>query len=431
MILIESNCSRTFNLGDEAILSCNLSLLKKYDRYEITVISPLPKVTSILHGVRCIHNFYALINERNKYTRNLKALWLAFRLLLNAWRIRKGKKPILLNPAELKFLHAFHKCDAFLIVGGGIIRSSACFFSSNASGLFPKCIEILIAKMFRKPVFVGAQTIGPFEKTNPCSIWGKLLTRFALNKVDVLTVREQYSKMLLQKIGVRKNVKITIDEAFISEATDQKKAREVLLHVENFDIKKLREEGKIIVGVSLRAWTMTKERKILRKKLLEALKILSKDGRYHFVFIPTQASIHLPRIVNSAKKVITSKVKEEHCTFIRHPYSWHEIKAFFGLMDVVIAVSFHSAVFSLSMNVPTLGLYEGEYYRMKIGGIFNLIGMDNLALNASNEHVSEIVSKFRDLVARKDEIRKLLSKVNNVLRKECCYACRKLIKTLK
>jgi len=32
-------------------------------------------------------------------------------------------------------------------------------------------------------------------------------------------------------------VKITIDEAFISEATDQKKAREVLLHVENFDIK--------------------------------------------------------------------------------------------------------------------------------------------------------------------------------------------------
>ena len=100
-------------------------------------------------------------------------------------------------------------------------------------------------------------------------------------------------------------------------------------------------------------------------------------------------------------------------------------------MDVVIAVSFHSAVFSLSMNVPTLGLYEGEYYRMKIGGIFNLIGMDNLALNASKEHVSEIVSKFKDLVARKDEIRKLLTKINNVLQKECCYACRKLIKTLK
>ena len=51
---------------------------EKYDRYEITVISPLPKVTSILHGVRCVHNFYALINERNKYTRNLKALWLGF-----------------------------------------------------------------------------------------------------------------------------------------------------------------------------------------------------------------------------------------------------------------------------------------------------------------------------------------------------------------
>ena len=51
MILIESNSSQTFNLGDEAILSSNLNLLKKYNKYRITVISPLPKVTSTLHKV--------------------------------------------------------------------------------------------------------------------------------------------------------------------------------------------------------------------------------------------------------------------------------------------------------------------------------------------------------------------------------------------
>lgn len=56
---------------------------------------------------------------------------------------------------------------------------------------------------------------------------------------------------------------------------------------------------------------------------------------------------------------------------MRQPYTWRELKAFFGLMDVVIAVSFHSAVFSLSMKAPTLGLYEGEYYHMKMQGIFD------------------------------------------------------------
>lgn len=430
MILIESNCSRTFNLGDEAILSYNLRLLEEAKVNEIIVISSLPKVTSIFHKVKCVPNFYVLTDGNNRYTRNLRALWLAFKLLLNAWRAKRNKNPIMLNSMELELLHAFYRCKAFLIVGGGIMRSSAYFFSSSASGLFPKCIEIIIAKILGKPVFVGAQTIGPFERKNLYSLFGRTLLRLALNRVDILTVREHYSEGLLQKMGIKNNIKVVVDEAFNTEAISSEKAKE-LLSAEGLDIKKLKEKGKIIVGVSLRAWTMAGERKILRNKLLKVLELLSRKGNYHFVFIPTHASYRLPRIIKVAKKVVTNRVKEESCTFISNPYTWREIKALFGLMDIVVAVSFHSAVFALSMNVPTLGLYEGEYYRMKMRGMFNLIGLDDFALDASKVNINEIVSKFEGLLKRKDEIRSFLSEMNRILTKNCGYASRKLIETLK
>jgi len=170
------------------------------------------------------------------------------------------------------------------VVGGGILRSSACFFSSNASGLFPKCVEILLAKKFGNPVFVGAQTIGPFEEGNWCSFFGKLFVRLALNRVDVLAVRDFSSERLLRDMGVKVDVKVVPDDSF-NVAPVPKDVGVNLLLKENLDVQKLRECHKLVVGVSLRAWSMVSERKKLRAKLLSALQTLSRDGKFHFVFI--------------------------------------------------------------------------------------------------------------------------------------------------
>jgi polysaccharide pyruvyl transferase WcaK-like protein len=430
MILIESNCSRTFNLGDEAILSCNLEMFREASENDLVVISPLPEVTNRLHGVKCTPNFYMLIDGNRRRFRNVRAFWLVFKLLFNFWRMKRGKDPLMLNSKELRFLQAFCDCEAFLVVGGGILRSSACFFSSNASGLFPKCFEILLAKKFGKPVFVGAQTMGPFEKGNWCSFFGKLFVRLALNRVDALTVREFYSERLLRNIGVEVNAKVVPDDSFNVAPVPKDVAVNLLLK-ENLDIQKVRECGKLVVGVSLRAWSMVSERKKLRARLLRGLQALSREGKFHFVFIPTHASRHLPRVIQVAEEIITRKIGEENCTFVRQPYTWREIKAFFGLMDVVIAVSFHSAVFSLSMNVPTLGLYEGEYYRMKMQGIFDLVGLSKFAMDAAKADFAEILSRFKELLDQRGKIRKFLAEKHVSMSNNCGFAAKTLINTVK
>jgi len=403
-------------------LSYNLELLSRAGESDLVVISPLPEVTSKFHGVKCIPNFYMLINGDRVIFRGLRVLWLTFKLLFNAWRMRRGCLPLMLNSKELGFLKAFRDCEAFLIVGGGIIRSSARLFSSNASGLFPKCVEILLAKTFGKPVFVGAQTVGPFEGSL-FRFLDKLLVYLTLKRVDVLTVREFYSERLLRNVLGKVNIRVVPDDAFNAKAVKNEVAAKLLLK-ENLDIQKIRNSGKIVVGVSLRAWSMVSERKRLRAKLLRVIQTLSKEGKYHFVFIPTHASRHLPRIVKVTKKIITSKV-------LSKSYSWQEIKAFFGLMDVVIAVSFHSAVFSLSMNVPTLGLYEGEYYRMKMQGMFDMAGLNKFAIDVGWCKRYEILSRFKELLNLRNKIRKFLTKNNVLLSINCGFATKTLIKTLK
>jgi len=49
-----------------------------------------------------------------------------------------------------------------------------------------------------------------------------LLTRNTLNKTDLITVRDNESKLLLDQIGVKKEVFVTSDLAFLYEPAEAK-----------------------------------------------------------------------------------------------------------------------------------------------------------------------------------------------------------------
>jgi len=66
---------------------------------------------------------------------------------------------------------------------------------------------------------------------------------------------------------------------------------------------------------------------------------------------------------------------------------------------MVFAVSFHSAVFSLMNKVPTISLYENEYYKMKMKGTMEMLGLGEFAVDARKVTVDEILEKFRKLIS--------------------------------
>jgi len=425
--LIESSSPLT-NLGDEAILSSNVQIFKNsLSDCKIIVLSPLPEETGKAHNVFSKPNFMALVGKWSKIRGRLKVIWLGLRLLWNAKRLKNGKRLKLLNRNEAEFLRAFLDCDVFFIVGGSNFNDI-----SPWGGLFSRGIQITLAKILGKPVFLGAQTVGPLRKK-----WTKMFTRIILEKPDLITLRDSNSYFLLRKIGVKNpRIKVVSDDAFDIKPIDQEKAIELLLK-EKIDIRKLNEIGIITVGFNARPWWKRRVRAWKRKRsekiknvLLKIVDFFMRDKRFYLVFVPTSYREYSRGFddAEGARELIQRlKLSEDKVKVLENKYNWQEIRAILGLFDLVLAVSYHSAVFAMSMGTPTIGLYQDEYYRMKLQGLFKMMNVEEFAIDITKTTIKEIVPKINQLLECRDEMREELSRETNQIKSNTCFAAKQLI----
>ncbi|MFH0838483.1 MAG: polysaccharide pyruvyl transferase family protein [Patescibacteria group bacterium] len=158
------------NIGDDAILT---AILGELTGQTVVVFSAHPEMTKTLFG-----------------TRTAPLFPLGFRSLYkNGFR---------------RSFSALKKCDAVILGGGGLFQDNypyACFLWAW---------QIFWIRMLRKPLFIYATGVGPLHTRI-----GRHLTRWAYSQADMITVRDQYSADLLQKIGVNKDVYVTADPVFM------------------------------------------------------------------------------------------------------------------------------------------------------------------------------------------------------------------------
>ena len=112
-------------------------------------------------------------------------------------------------------------------------------------------------------------------------------------------------------------------------------------------------------------------------------------------------------------------------------YNWSQLKGILGLMDVAIGTSYHFVVFAVSMGVPTLGLYVDEYYRLKIGGFFDLIGLGDLAIDVKNLGENKLIDRLNNFLERENILREYLIKKVSKIKNDSCYAAKQLAKVLR
>src|SRR5699024_10102573 len=107
---------------------------------------------------------------------------------INRWKLNEIYKELL-------------KCDGLISGGGSLFQD----VTSSRSILYYTGI-IWLAKLAKKPIFIYAQGVGTIEKKNN----KKIVVRI-FNKVDYITHRDKESKVLLNAIGVRKDIDIVPD----------------------------------------------------------------------------------------------------------------------------------------------------------------------------------------------------------------------------
>ena len=177
----------TFNLGDEAVIASFLKNLRALTKdVEVTIFSCNPKRTSKSHNVKSI------------------------RMDMSVFGVIKGL---------FTTLKTFSKMDLLVWGGGNLI-------TDESSQLYTPfhLIKVLLAKLMGKKVIVYAIGVGPLNGS-----FGKFLTRAIINHVDIITVRDEESKKILENVGITKPpIYVTADPAFDLESAKELVVRKIL-----------------------------------------------------------------------------------------------------------------------------------------------------------------------------------------------------------
>lgn len=406
------NFGGRFNKGGVALVNSMIETL--------TYFIPECKFTALAHQAN--YNQYPIkvietVGENSSFKAGLKAL----NLLMAAFLLMVyNKLGIHLNPRN-EILREYVESDAVINTGGDNLTEDY-----GTLSLAFNLNYLLIGLILKKPVVVYAESIGPFKGTI-----SRLMANFVLNRVDLITIREEISKENLNKINVNKpHICITADSAFLLKAVNTTRLTE-LLKKEN-----ITENNRPLVGISI-------SKIISRYGFSDFEKPEEKYNQYVSVMARTieyitenlgATVIIVPHVIDPRRnddrwvaddvcKLISNKSK---VISIKEDYTPEELKGIIGHCDLFIGARMHATIASTSMMVPTIGIA----YSHKIYGIVGeMLGQKEYILDVKELTYESLISRIDDVWKNREKIKKELEiKVPQV--KERAMLNGKLVKEL-
>lgn len=286
------------NTGDEAILKSIVDNLKKeLDNPDITVFSLSPEQTAKEHGVKSVYR---------------------------GWRHENKEK-----------VKALRQADLLISGGGGLLQDT--YPTKFLFGPLPYYLLIvLLAKLCGTKVMFFSQGIGPVTST-----WGKFLMRRLANLADFVTVRDEFSKDYLHKLGVtRPETVVTADIVFALELDPDDSA---------YDSLPLTGDERI-VAVAPRPWFEHEEEYMT--KMAWALDRLVETHGVTPVFVPMEP----PYDTDVSKRIVAKMEHGTETLVLDGAFSPNELHNFIARADLTIALRLHALIFSALQNVPHVGL---------------------------------------------------------------------------
>ncbi|MBR2471965.1 MAG: polysaccharide pyruvyl transferase CsaB [Clostridia bacterium] len=231
-----------------------------------------------------------------------------------------------------KVIKTIKQCRLFVLGGGSLIQDG----TSTKSLLFYLWF-VKTAKKCGKKVMLYANGIGPvFKKFN------RKRAAKVLNRVDLITLREDDSITELNKMGVGvPRILLTADPAFAVEETNEFTAREILREAGI-------EEDKPYACISVRKWKNAPEN-------FDELCAGMADyiaGKYNVipVFIPMQ----YPYDAAIGRKIVTTMKKKG--VFISRRIDFPTMLALVEKSEMVISVRLHMLIYATMKSVPCIGI---------------------------------------------------------------------------
>lgn len=299
------------NFGDEAILGVLTSKLLDLDT-DITVLSKNPSKTQSLYGVKTVFSF------------DLR-----------------------------KVFNEIKKCDV-LVSGGGSLLQDVTSIKSLLYYLF----VINTALFLNKKVIIFAQGIGPIN-----SKFGRFLTKLALKKCTLVTVRDEKSLFLVRSWGV--SARLVCDPLF--------------------DLPLVRSPRSNKLGVQLRGFKTLKENLLV--KLAQQINKDFSDKEIEIYSFQDSLDLQVCKRFEAILKSINPVIQ----TKLIYNQNSQEILDKISKLDYMIAMRFHANLIALKCGIKTLAICYDEK-------------VEKLALEAQIPYVSMLANEDYDSLFKRLKI---------------------------
>lgn len=307
---------------------------------------------------------------------------------------RVFKIQALIDEPELK---AFMSADIIIDLSGDTLTED---YGPHVT--YSHFLPILLGLACRKPVFVCAQSIGPFKLTT----W---FAKHTLNRVSKITVREKITYDYLRSIGVKtSNLEQTADMAFLLKPSTKKEA-EKILKKERIDVSK-----KPLLGVTVSNLVEKRYNKNsghadadFIADIAAMLDEVVRTQKAHVVFIGHVTGPSLAkddRIV--AKKIQEKMQAKSNSSVLVGNYRPEELKAIISLCDVILGSRMHSNIGALSTHTPTVAIG----YSHKTDGIMNSLDMKEYTFSIDDLDTKKLEATLSKAIKNRKTIHNKLAK---------------------
>ena len=340
------------NTGDEAILKSMVRAFKeKIPQVKIAVLSHNPLQTSQTYKVKAINRLHLI-----------------------------------------KIIRCLRNVNLFISGGGGLLQDS----TGKGWSILYYLGLILITKIVKVPVMIYAQGIGPINKKI-----NKLLIKWILNKVNLITVRDNHSKKLLNNLGVSgPSIYVNSDPVFLLK----KKNINHIIDNHPYIQKLVNSDNRPLIGISVREYKSNGSDS--KRIFAQAADYLIENYQAKIIFFPFQfdEDVHINEEILSLmkNKAEALKIKLEP----------EELLSVLSQLSLVVGVRFHSIVFSSMVNIPFIAFN----YDPKVRYFVEDLGLSELLLEIDEDtSLKNFQEKIEYVIENNDKIKDiLLEKANNL-----------------
>jgi len=338
------------NLGDEALISGMIQLLKSQSKnLDISVMSSDPEHTKKIHSVKGVfHN--------------------------RPFRRRAG---YILDTSKRKY---------FILGGGDLIRDSA---DSMVCQSWLKHLSRAI--YLRRKTLVLGVSVGDIWRDET-----KKLIPEVLNQVDLIAVRDNNSRLKLEKLGVKKKINIINDLALFAlpEAKEFTLAASKRLKI-GISTRSLRGRG------DKSGLTKSHDFQINLARIADFL-VEEYNAELHFIPFHTYEKDYCrdgDDYINILETLKYSRFSEK---MIVHRYidSLNDLHQIILSLDLMIGVRLHSLILALGLGVPIIG----AEYDSKIKDFTEEVGQQYFSIPTEKFTVEEVSQRVKTILSNQSEV---------------------------